>query len=94
MSTIHGWCNRMLREHAFDSASLFSQKLETDQSELFAEVVRDYWRIFYAGLPVAGALEVSKWWNGPDALQGAIGNGLAQHAGALAVADGPGSAAG
>ncbi|MCP5232555.1 MAG: exodeoxyribonuclease V subunit beta [Zoogloeaceae bacterium] len=88
VSTIHGWCNRMLREHAFDSASLFSQKLETDQSELFAEVVRDYWRIFYAGLPVAGALEVSKWWNGPEALQKAI-DGLTQHAGALAVADEP-----
>ena len=82
VSTIHGWCNRMLREHAFDSASLFSQKLETDQGELLAEVVRDYWRTFYAGLPEAAAGEVSKWWSGPDALQGAIGK-LVAHAGAL-----------
>ncbi|MDA8483830.1 exodeoxyribonuclease V subunit beta [Pseudomonas resinovorans] len=44
VSTIHGWCQRMLREHAFDSGSLFSQTLETDHSELLAEVVRDYWR--------------------------------------------------
>ena len=42
VSTIHGWCQRMLREHAFDSGSLFSQTLETDHSELLAEVVRDY----------------------------------------------------
>ena len=34
VSTIHAWCNRMLREHAFDSDSLFTQTLETDQSEL------------------------------------------------------------
>jgi ATP-dependent exoDNAse (exonuclease V) beta subunit len=32
VSTIHSWCNRMLREHAFDSDSLFNQTLETDQS--------------------------------------------------------------
>ncbi len=24
VSTIHGWCYRMLREHAFDSGSLFT----------------------------------------------------------------------
>ncbi|MFO6380396.1 UvrD-helicase domain-containing protein, partial [Pseudomonas aeruginosa] len=39
VSTIHSWCYRMLREHAFDSGSLFTQNLETDQSELLAEVV-------------------------------------------------------
>jgi exodeoxyribonuclease V beta subunit len=37
----------MLREHAFDSDSLFTQTLETDQRELLAEVVRDYWRSFH-----------------------------------------------
>ena len=42
VSTIHGWCNRMLSEHAFDSGSLFRISLETDQSELLDEVVRDY----------------------------------------------------
>ncbi|WP_147469864.1 UvrD-helicase domain-containing protein, partial [Pseudomonas marginalis] len=29
VSTIHSWCQRMLREHAFDSGSLFTQTLET-----------------------------------------------------------------
>ena len=38
VSTIHGWCNRMLREHAFDSDSLFTQRLETDEEDLLAEV--------------------------------------------------------
>lgn len=53
VSTIHGWCYRMLREHAFDSGSLFTQTLETDQSELLAEVVRDYWRRHFYELPVS-----------------------------------------
>jgi exodeoxyribonuclease V beta subunit len=44
VSTIHGWCFRMLREHAFDSGSLFEQQVEPDLSELLAEAVRDYWR--------------------------------------------------
>ncbi|MDY6799448.1 MAG: UvrD-helicase domain-containing protein, partial [Pseudomonadota bacterium] len=47
VSTIHGWCNRMLGEHAFDSGSLFRLTLETDQTELLDEVVRDYWRTFF-----------------------------------------------
>ncbi|MDG5499186.1 exodeoxyribonuclease V subunit beta [Marinobacter sp. BGYM27] len=44
--TIHSWCYRMLREHAFDSGGLFNQSLETDHSELMAQVARDYWRTF------------------------------------------------
>lgn len=69
VSTIHGWCNRMLREHAFDSGSLFTQTLETDQRERLAEVVRDYWRTFMIPLPVEAAAEVSPWWPAPQALQ-------------------------
>jgi exodeoxyribonuclease V beta subunit len=50
VSTIHGWCQRMLREHAFDSGSLFTQTLETDHSELLGQVMRDYWRRFCYGM--------------------------------------------
>ncbi|MBN3853642.1 exodeoxyribonuclease V subunit beta [Paraburkholderia sp. Ac-20340] len=77
VSTIHGWCNRMLSEHAFDSDSLFSQTLETDQTELRAEVVRDYWRTFMAPLDARGAGEVRAWFASPDALHGAIRSLLA-----------------
>jgi exodeoxyribonuclease V beta subunit len=72
VSTIHGWCNRMLREHAFDSDSLFTQRLETDQSELLAEVVRDYWRSFMYPLNEESARQVLAWWVSPEALQDAI----------------------
>src|SRR6478736_1930511 len=51
VSTIHSWCYRMLREHAFDSHHLFEQKLLANQSALMQEVVEDYWRQHFYGLP-------------------------------------------
>lgn len=88
VSTIHGWCNRMLSEHAFDSDSLFSQTLETDQTELRAEVVRDYWRTFMAPLDAQCAQEVRAWFASPDALHKAI-CGLLAHADRLPDAEEP-----
>lgn len=79
VSTIHGWCNRMLQEHAFDSQSLFTQNLETDQSELFAEVVRDYWRNHFYTLDVEDLVEVLKFWGHPGALEAAV-KPLVEHA--------------
>jgi exodeoxyribonuclease V beta subunit len=42
--TIDAWCQRMLREHAFDSRNLFDEELLADESRLQEEAVRDYWR--------------------------------------------------
>jgi exodeoxyribonuclease V beta subunit len=78
VSTIHGWCHRMLREHAFDSGSLFSQTLEADQTELEHEAVRDYWRTFFYPLPPEDAACVAGWWKTPDALRFALRNLLPQ----------------
>ena len=79
VSTIHAWCHRMLREHAFDSGSLFTQTLETDQSDLLAEVVRDYWRTFMVPLGLEDVAEVRRWWADPATLQQAL-RGLIDHA--------------
>ena len=68
VSTIHGWCQRMLREHAFDSGSLFTQTLETDHGELMAEVVRDYWRQQCYPLQDAALGWVMTHWQHPDKL--------------------------
>ena len=72
VSTIHGWCQRMLREHAFDSGSLFTQTLQTDHNELKALVVRDYWRqqcYPLIGEPLAWVIQ---HWENPDKLLKAI----------------------
>lgn len=85
ISTIHGWCNRMLSEHAFDSGALFTQALEADQRDLYAQVARDYWRVFFTPLPPAEAAQVRTWWRTPDDLLAVVEKLLG-----LAEALGPG----
>ncbi|WP_285417956.1 exodeoxyribonuclease V subunit beta [Pseudomonas sp. efr-133-TYG-5] len=68
VSTIHSWCQRMLREHAFDSGSLFTQSLETDHSDLLGEVLRDYWRLFCYPMQGDALNWVRNNWGGPAAL--------------------------
>ncbi|WP_149088539.1 exodeoxyribonuclease V subunit beta [Pseudomonas prosekii] len=68
VSTIHSWCQRMLREHAFDSGSLFTQTLETDHSDLLGEVLRDYWRLFCYPMRDDALSWVRTNWGGPAAL--------------------------
>jgi exodeoxyribonuclease V beta subunit len=48
--TIHSWCNRMLQQHAFDSGSPFKQDVNTDDTELLNNVIRDYWRVHFYNL--------------------------------------------
>ncbi len=68
VSTIHSWCQRMLREHAFDSGSLFTQSLETDHSELLGQVMRDYWRRFCYGMQGEALDWVRAHWVSPQDL--------------------------
>ena len=42
--TIDAWCQRMLREHAFDSGSLFDEELDANEQAMREEAARDYWR--------------------------------------------------
>ena len=93
VSTIHSWCNRMLREHAFDSDSLFTQRLETDQADLLAEVVRDYWRSCMYPLDADAARQLRGWWSSPEALQDEL-KGLLDHADLLAASADPKAAIG
>lgn len=53
VSTIHSWCYRMLREHAFASGSLLELELDSDEAELLATAGRDFWRQFFYPLPAS-----------------------------------------
>ncbi|MDZ7697408.1 MAG: exodeoxyribonuclease V subunit beta [Deltaproteobacteria bacterium] len=51
--TIHGFCWKLLREHAFESGNPFETDLMTDQEALKKEIVADFWRIhFYEASPL------------------------------------------
>jgi exodeoxyribonuclease V beta subunit len=49
--TIHGFCARILFEHAFETGNLFDTALISDQTELIREVVEDYWRKNFYNAP-------------------------------------------
>ena len=42
--TIHGFCQRVLRESAFESTQPFEVELVPDEGEILQEVVDDFWR--------------------------------------------------
>lgn len=50
--TIHGWCQRMLRQHAFDSLSLFDLELKPSDHDLYEEAARDFWRAGFYSQPM------------------------------------------
>lgn len=41
--TIHGFCQRVLQENAFESGARFDVEMATDASHLLADVVQDFW---------------------------------------------------
>ena len=66
----------MLREHAFDSGSLFLQKPVQDDAGLLAEAIRDYWRSFVQQMDAAQAGVFSRWWKGFDAFSAEMSHDL------------------
>lgn len=66
--TIHGFCQRMLRQNAFESGALFSRELITDESLLRLQAVRDYWRNEFYGQSRSLIEVVAGLWNSPEAL--------------------------
>jgi exodeoxyribonuclease V beta subunit len=66
--TIDAWCQRMLREHAFDSGNLFSEELMADEQALLTEAAQDYWRQQCYPLSAELLDEALKVWKDVDAL--------------------------
>ena len=42
--TIDAWCQRMLREHAFDSGAAFDEALNANERAMQLEAAQDFWR--------------------------------------------------
>jgi len=83
--TIHGWSQRMLGQHAFDSGYPFVQNVSSDESELLAEAVRDYWRQHFFALDRGDAEQISQLWRNPAKLQEEIAPFLRQPTDSLRV---------
>ncbi len=44
--TIHGFCDRVLRENAFESGTLFDSEIIANEQSLVNEFVSDFWETF------------------------------------------------
>ena len=66
--TIDAWCQRMLREHAFDSGCLFDEELNADERAVQTEAAQDYWRQQCYPLDAEAIDTVLGVWKGVDAL--------------------------
>ncbi len=66
--TIHGFCNRMLSQHAFESGSLFNTTLVTDESQLLKQAVNNYWRTRFYEAPSYETDILYGYWKTPSAL--------------------------
>jgi exodeoxyribonuclease V beta subunit len=66
--TIDAWCQRMLKEHAFDSGCLFDEELVADEDVLRAQACQDYWRQQCYRLSEADLQSVLSVWAGVHRL--------------------------
>lgn len=66
--TIHGFCQRMLKRHAFESGALFDNELTQDDLSLIRGAVLDFWRNNIYGLSAPLAEVVAQCWKSPEQL--------------------------
>ncbi|MGH7857239.1 MAG: UvrD-helicase domain-containing protein, partial [Candidatus Binatia bacterium] len=76
--TIHGFCQRVLQENAFESRASFETALLADEGKLREEIVRDFWVSRLAGVEATVVRHAVKEGLSPSRLLGlarkAIGN--------------------
>ena len=85
--TIHGFCQRALRDHAFDSGQLFTAELTESEQALVATAVTDWWRRrFYADAGLAAFAASRLRLATPDALLRWLGEPLRRRIAAVRAA--------
>ena len=64
--TIHGFCARILYEHAFETSNLFDTELISDPTELVRDVAEDFWRNHFYDAPLEFISYFTKKIKGPE----------------------------
>jgi exodeoxyribonuclease V beta subunit len=64
--TIHGFCQRVLHENAFETQSLFDTELVADPTGLTREIADDFWRKHFYHLPMEFISYLLKKISGPE----------------------------
>ena len=66
--TIHGFCQRMLQEHAFNSGAPFEMEFLETQGPLRRRIIEDFWRIHFYHCVQQEAEWLTGQWNEPQNL--------------------------
>ena len=74
--TIHGFCQRLLHEHAFETGTFYDTELMADPTVYYQEVAEDFWRKnLYDAVPeLIGFLFAEKKIGGPEVFYRLIKN--------------------
>jgi exodeoxyribonuclease V beta subunit len=76
--TIHGFCQRVLKESAFESGMAFETELAPDESSFIQEIVDDFWRRETAAVPALWARYLAEKGETPDAWRQTVRPHLAK----------------
>lgn len=66
--TIHGFCQRLLQDHAFESGMLFEAEFITDETDYLRSIAEDFWRRHFYQADPALVSWVASQWRTPQAL--------------------------
>jgi exodeoxyribonuclease V beta subunit len=66
--TIHGFCQRLLQNFAFETGHLFQSQLQQDRDPLVQEMVADFWRRYVTHAPYELARYILLQLKGPEQL--------------------------
>jgi exodeoxyribonuclease V beta subunit len=71
--TIHGFCQRLLQDNAFESGAVYDPEFITSESDLRHAIVEDFWRRRLYPAPAEEAAWVLSQWESPTELLDALG---------------------
>lgn len=77
--TIHGFCQRMLQQNAFESGSLFQQTLLEDDADILSQACNDFWRTHFYQLSAPLTSVIYSYWAHPEALRKELQQWLYRH---------------
>ncbi len=66
--TIHGFCQRTLQEHAFESGSCFELEFLESEQELLIQIIQDFWRQRFYSVSLAESRWLRSKWGSPEVL--------------------------
>lgn len=66
--TIHGFCQRMLKQNAFESGALFENEFITDESQLKFNAIADFWRSHFYRYKDSMIDMIHEFWTSPQLL--------------------------